>query len=416
MLEKETLSSSTQSLSDSESGVPSSKDGEKDCQTSGEEGDVSQNEDEEEEDRSSVQKTTLDLTEIPHQSVNSVDAHGVTSVCVENGNVDNDSTSRLNLLLDENSSSAGPQESGIQSSQPDYESTLENATPPQAEPEQTQSLPSPVAFPKLQIPESNLDQPALLVSSPSSPQRPLTPPFPEDSEPRPARNSTLLFEPVDTGRDISLPPTSIYDARRHSTVALNSMTEANELLEPIQFPEQRRFSLIDPGPITSLGAGRRTISDVGLDGFLPPMRRRSPLSYAAGNANSASVPTSRSPSRPVSARFSTFDEMGIQSFAMDKGEKTVDTMTKRKKELKAKEKRLTRNVLRNGESQRTSEETTSTSDDMSDGLRMPSTNAGLPEADNSVEIGDGMEKTDSKGKHGKTGVLAKRRHKECIIM
>lgn len=189
------------------------------------------------------------------------------------------------------------------------------------------------AFPELQQPRPHLAQlvlPSLSIPpSPSISQRSLTPPPFSSTDEVPQPSKLSLLEPIGTSFDALSGYSNQSYHRRHSSVALSPITDSDGLLAPVQFPEQRRFSLIDSGPISGNVSARTTISDVEQDIFVPPTRR-----FVDGDSSSRS--SSRSSSQPRTARFSTFAEMGIQSFAMEKGEKTVDTLNKGKKKREAK--------------------------------------------------------------------------------
>ncbi|KAI5117566.1 hypothetical protein M0805_009644 [Coniferiporia weirii] len=135
---------------------------------------------------------------------------------------------------------------------------------------------------------------------------------------------------VTNSRDAGLSPFSFpSDRRRHSSANLSpTVASGADLLVPAHFPEQKRYSLFDSGPLptatSSLDARRRTKSELGLSAGTPPLRRPRRARGLNGDGTESGS-SSISGSRPSTARYSTFAEMGIQSFAMTKGEKTMDT-------------------------------------------------------------------------------------------
>ncbi|KAL5528833.1 hypothetical protein ACEPAG_4807 [Sanghuangporus baumii] len=163
--------------------------------------------------------------------------------------------------------------------------------------------------------------------SPSESVRPLTPPFPDTDESKPLQNvSSSLVSSVtvtaDDGRKAG---------RKHLGFDASPTNDASYLFPPLPMPDQRRYSLMDLGSRTAPTADRRTLSDVGAcTTSLHPQ-----TGLPSDNA-SEELEEFRTSLPPSTVRFSTFAEMGIQSFAMSKGEKTVDS---KKKETKAYDKR-----------------------------------------------------------------------------
>ncbi|KAL5490715.1 hypothetical protein ACEPAI_5549 [Sanghuangporus weigelae] len=124
--------------------------------------------------------------------------------------------------------------------------------------------------------------------------------------------------------------------RRHLGFDASPTNDAGYLFPPLPMSDQRRYSLVDLGLVNAPTAGRRTLSDVGA--CTTSLRPHPGLPSNINNASEEleSGPEFRLSSPPSTARFSTFAEMGIQSFAMSKGEKTVDS---KKKDTKPYDKR-----------------------------------------------------------------------------
>lgn len=207
----------------------------------------------------------------------------------------------------------------------------------------------------------DLTFPTVTPPSPST-LRSLTLPFPDepDSSDSIDRNARLGSN-MDGFAAFLGSPGPAFDMRRHSSAALSPIESTEETISP-QSPQQRRYSLVDMGPIPSLVPGRQSV-------LVSPIPRRPRILHNSSDTGSSS--TSRSGSRPASSRFSTFEEMGIQSFAMAKGGKAVDLTKKERENRKlAKTKRKIRDAANesSGSSQEMSmDATTKRENDTPDG-------------------------------------------------
>ncbi|OCB91367.1 hypothetical protein A7U60_g1406 [Sanghuangporus baumii] len=173
-----------------------------------------------------------------------------------------------------------------------------------------------------------LSQAASALPSPFSPSesvRPLTPPFPETDEPELLQDvSSSLVSSVTVTADDGR---SRKAGRTHLAIDVSPTNDVGYLLfPPLLMSDQRRYSLVDLGSVTAPTASRRTLSDVGA--CTTSLRPQTGLPSNNASEELESGPESRTSSPPSTARFSTFAEMGIQSFAMAKGGKTVDSKKK----------------------------------------------------------------------------------------
>ncbi|KAL5512060.1 hypothetical protein ACEPAH_5279 [Sanghuangporus vaninii] len=172
-------------------------------------------------------------------------------------------------------------------------------------------------------PKLTLDQAASALPSPfnhseSNINRPLTPPFPDLDEPESFQDvSSSLVSSVTVSEDDGRKA-----GRAHLAIGESPTNDAGYLFPPLPMFEQRRYSLVDLGLVTAPAAGRQTLSDVGA--CTTSLRPQTGLP----SNNVSEELESRPESRTSAARFSTFAEMGIQSFAMAKGGKTVDSKKK----------------------------------------------------------------------------------------
>ncbi|THH03546.1 hypothetical protein EW145_g6181 [Phellinidium pouzarii] len=210
-------------------------------------------------------------------------------------------------------------------------------------------------------------------------------PFPE----------TLTLRLITNVEDSILRPPALSDRRRHSSANLSPTANSGDnFLAPIRFPEQKRYSLIDAGPLEpppGMGTGRRTMSAVGLTSGTPPLRRPRRSRQLTGGLDGDVTESGSSSSRPSTARYSTFAEMGIQGAVMAKGEKTIDVYKRRK--YKEGNKEAKKGEMREGE---------------------------VMGGDNCRKMSEGKVKEreekskGNKGRYGKT--LLKSKSRDCVIM
>ena len=197
------------------------------------------------------------------------------------------------------------------------------------------SISTTVMQPEVSSPTSSLPSPSLpspSLPSPETAKPPLSPessllPFPGETSETKQEQDLSKTDETDMDFAASLIPPKLVETRRHSSVELKPDSEGG-LLMPTQFPEMKRYTLVDVSPLSELGADNgSTLSDQNKDAFTPlTWKRERKLSSVDGTQSSSS---SRSaslapPAEPRSRRYSTFAEMGIQSYAMAKGERTVN--------------------------------------------------------------------------------------------